>query len=168
LEQDGAGVVAIVSEMDGAAGFGFTRGEHSFMDMSAMHSLAAELGEEGRVDIEDAAREIRGNGPERQKTGHQAQIDMILAENGGDFFRESVEGGKIFFNDDVDGKVETLGAEDSLAVGIADDDAGNAGGQFATVDGVGDILERGASAGEKDAERGHGRFREAVEVKESF
>lgn len=165
LEEDGAGVVGVVGEVDGAAGFFFAGGEDGLVDVVAVHAFAAVLswaaagGRKQRgVDVEDAAGEVVGDLPKGEEAGHECEVDAVVPEDVGDAFGEGFEGAGVFAGDDVDGEVEVLGALDAFAGGVAGDDAGDLGVEFFAGDDIGEVLEGGAAAGDEDAEaEGHGR-----------
>ncbi len=104
LEEDGAGVVGVVGEVDGAAGFFFAGAEDGFVDVVAVHAFAAEFGEECGVDVHDAVGEIVGDFPESEEAGHEGEIDGVVSEVVGDGGGEIFEGGEIFSGDDEGGE----------------------------------------------------------------
>ena len=68
LEDDVAGVVAVVDIMDGDAALLFAGSKDSFVDMMPVHAFAAISGEQGGMDVDDAVGigccDTRGNEPE--------------------------------------------------------------------------------------------------------
>lgn len=68
LEDDVAGVVAVVDIMDGNAALLFAGSKDSFVDMMPVHAFAAISGEQGGMDVDDAVGigccDTRGNEPE--------------------------------------------------------------------------------------------------------
>lgn len=55
LEYMPAMVITLIHLVDGDAAFRFAGLDHGFVDMHSIHALAAVLGQQGRVDIQDAA-----------------------------------------------------------------------------------------------------------------
>src|SRR5687768_14423798 len=66
LEDNRAVVVLLIDEVNGAAGDFAAVGEDGFVNFSAVHSGAAEAGEERGVNVHDAAVVARGNGEHAQ------------------------------------------------------------------------------------------------------
>ena len=68
LEQDFALVIFLIHQMDGDARFGFFAGHHRLVDAHPVHSLAAESGQQRRMDVHDAT----GKSPD-QRNRNQPQ-----------------------------------------------------------------------------------------------
>ena len=80
LEDDGAVVVFLINEMDGAAGNFAAVGENSLVDASAVHPGAAECGEEGGVNVHDAILIARGNVEHAKPAREADEVDVVLVE----------------------------------------------------------------------------------------
>jgi hypothetical protein len=76
LGDDGAGVVFVGAEVDGAAG-DFAAGlEDGLVDVVAPHALSAEGREEGGVDVHHAVFVIGGDVPQAEPAGLDDEIDF--------------------------------------------------------------------------------------------
>ena len=86
LEECGTLVVLLVDEMDGDAALGIAALDNGLVHSVAIHALAAVLGEQRRVDVDDAAwigcNELLWN--EQQEACKYHEINVALTEHGDD------------------------------------------------------------------------------------
>ena len=128
LQEWWAGVVGVVGEVDGAAGGGFVCTEDGFVDVVAVHALAAELGQQGGVDVEDAVFVVFGGDEQGEEAGEDEQVGLRFAAGGKDGVGEGVLVWVGLAGQDVDGQAAVFRALDPLAVFVGGDDAGDLGG----------------------------------------
>ena len=87
LEDDVAGVVAVVDIMDGNAALLFAGSKDSFVDMMPVHAFAAISGEQGGMDVDYAVgigcRDTRGNEPE--EAGEDDEVRAFVLQSAQQF-----------------------------------------------------------------------------------
>lgn len=127
LKQDRSGVVGVVGEVDGAAGGLLACFEDGFVDVVAVHPLAAELGEQGRVDVEDAVGEVVGDDQQGEEAGEDEQVGLCVSAGVEDGIGEGVLVGVVFARQNLDGQALVTGTLDALAVVVGGDDTGDRG-----------------------------------------
>src|SRR5258706_7943325 len=101
LEDDWAVVVFLINEMDGAAGDFAAMGEDGFVDALAIHSRAAECGEERGVNVHDAVLVARRNVEHAKPAGEADEVDVVLVEEFDNGFGKIGGAGEGFAVDDV-------------------------------------------------------------------
>lgn len=152
LEEGWAGVVGVVGEVDGAAGGGFVGVDDGLVDVVAVHALAAELGEQGGVDVEDAVGVVVGDNEQGEEASEDEQVGLGVAAGGENGVGEGVLVGVLLAGQDVDGQAAVFGALDAFAVVVGGDDAGDGGVEGACGDAVVEVEEGRAPAGEGNGE----------------
>src|SRR5581483_2001707 len=75
LQQDGALVVVQVGQVDRAAGLPGAGAEDRLVHAVPVHALAAEVREQGRVDVEDPPLELAGEEVAADEARHDHQVD---------------------------------------------------------------------------------------------
>lgn len=146
LDEDGAGVVGVVGEVDGAAGDLAAVVEDGLVDVVAVHALAAEAGEEGGVDVEDFALVVGWDDQEAEEAGEADEVGVGVAGGVEDGVGEGVFVGVLLAGQDVDGEVELFGALDAEAGGVGGDDGGDVGVELAGLGAFVEVLQGGAAA----------------------
>ena len=116
LDDDGAGVVFVGAEVDGAAGDLAASLEYRFVDVVAPHALSAEGREEGRVDVHHAVFVLRGDVPEAEPAGLDDQIDFGRVEDFGNAGTERVHIVKLIAAEDHRFQTQFAGAVDRKSV----------------------------------------------------
>lgn len=137
-----------VDEVDGDARTGLVGGVDGFVYMVAPHALAAELGQEGGVDVDDATgvslHQIGGH------FGQEAcQDDVVAAVDGAEHEVGVVV--ELLAGDDGGGHAQSLGAHEGVGIRAAADDDGDfhVGVVLEVLD---DVLAVGSAAGHEDGE----------------
>lgn len=148
LDEDGAVVVAVVGEVDGAAGDLAAVLEDSGVDVVAVHAGPAEGREQGRVDIEDAPLEVVGDLEEAEEASEDDEVSAVLAAGLEDGGGEGAEIGVVLAAELEDGDllVEVAGLCGLEGFGAGGDDQGEGGVEAAIGDAVGEVLEGTATA----------------------
>jgi len=157
LEDDLAFVVLFRDEVDGTSGFGFAGGYDGFVHVDAVHAFAAEFGEEGGMNIEDAPGE---SGEDRCREEAEISSEADVGGGGcGEGGAETFAVGRFIRldGDDGGGDAELDGTLETGEVGFGGDDDGDFGGEAAITGGgdkVGHIAAP-ALAADEDGESGH-------------
>lgn len=125
LEDDGAGIVGVVDEVDGAAGDFAAVIDDGLVDVVAEHPFAAEGGEEGGVDVHGAAEVAIGEVEEAEPAGEADEIDVGLVTEGENRAAEIFDGGIVAALDGVGGEIGGGGALEALQVWLGADDEGD-------------------------------------------
>lgn len=144
LEDRGTGVELVVDVVNRAARFGVLGFQHSFVDVVAVHSFAAMLGEEGRVNIEDAMVVGGWDFEQLEIACEDNEVDVVFAEQG--FERVGWDDAR----DDFDEEASLATALNASSGVAAADDERDGCVEFASLDGVKEI-EYGASAAGDEA-----------------
>src|SRR6266850_57466 len=152
LEDDGTIIVFLINEMDGATGDFAAVGEDGLVDVEAVHATSAEAGEEGGMNIDDAAVIARGDVEHAKPAGEADEIDFVLVEQFENGVREIGGAGERFAVDDVGGDGGLGSAVEGEDVGTGGDDDVDAGVEGFGGDSVDEILQGGAGAGGEDRE----------------
>lgn len=147
LEDYGAAVVLGVDEVDGAARLGVPGVDDGLVDVVPVHAGAAVAGEQGGMDIDNAARVGGGDVDELEVSrehspGDSACLEALLQGFGGDAPFEYLDGDAPFA-----GPV----SPEAFAGG---DDEGDLGVEAGGVDLVEEVEQRAAAAGEEDRQAG--------------
>ena len=167
---DGAGVYFGSDEMDGAAGY-FYAGVESLLDgmeaakdgdgsavAGGVGAADAIVGQEGGVNVDDAARELgeEGGAENAHPAGQHEQINLEELQPGGQF--------GLAFLAVVPGQVHSLQVmlmSAFQAVGVyvvADDQYDFNAGEFVALDGIDQGLEVAAGTGDQDSQAQSGLF----------
>ena len=157
LKDDGAGVVAAVDEVDGAARQLAAVGEDGFVNFSAVHPAAAEAGEEGGVDVHGPAVIAGGEFEEAQPASEDNQVNLGLVHDGEDSIAKGGAGGVLLAVDHVGREVGFDGALGADEVGAGSDNGFDSRVKLSRGDPVEEVLEGGAGAAEKHGEFDGGR-----------
>ena len=155
LGDDGAGVHAVVDEVDGAAALGGTVGDGLFPGVEAGVG-----GEEGGGDVEDAPGEgvEEGAFDEAHETGEADDFGPGGLEGGGGFLlgRGGEFLGEAAAVDEGGGEVGVPGALKDEGVRVVGEDEDDFRVEAALADGVENGLHVGTGAGTENAEAEHG------------
>lgn len=89
-------VVFEIGKMDSRSGHLDSRIDHRFMDMVAIHPLAAESRDERRVDIDDTPAVFLREKVQRHETSQDNQVHRVLVEVQIDSQAEFAMAGKFF------------------------------------------------------------------------
>ena len=84
LGDDGAAVVFGADIVNRAAACSFTSGEHGFVHMVAVETLATVGGQQCRMNVDGAAFPVRWDGPTLQVASEDGKVDVRCVERGGD------------------------------------------------------------------------------------
>ena len=141
LEDDVAGVVLFVDVVDGDAGGGVAGVEDGLVDVVAVHAFAAVAGEEGGVDVDDAAGVglEEGGGEAPEEAGEDDEVDAEVAE----LVEEAGGVEEVVAGDEDGGEVEAPGALEDGGAGVVADDGDDAG-HGALLEVEGDVFGVGA------------------------
>src|SRR5690606_12433807 len=124
--------------------------EDGLVDAVAVHAGSAEGGEEGWVDVDDAAFVAGGDLDEFEVAGEDDPVDAVFAEEGAEAFGGDDAG------DDEGGDAGVAGVLGARAFAAGDDEF-DGGGEGAGADVVEEVEEGAAARGEEDGEaRGGG------------
>ena len=152
LQDDRAVVVLVVRVMDGGAADLGAVGQDRLVDVVTVQSFSAERRDQGRVRIDDAVGEVRGNLQQAHKSGQDHQIDRLLADG---VPNDSVEfGGSpnlLSRNHDSRDAVPT-GAFETEGILARANHASHGGVQGTLINLIEDVLQGGASTGEQHRE----------------
>ena len=154
LDEDRAGVVGLVGEVDGAAGDLASGFEDGSVDVKAVHARSAECGQEGGVDVEDAEDVVVGDPQEAEEAGKADEVGLGIADEFPDGAGKSVDvaSGEVLAVDQVDGQVEFAGGDGVVAFGVGADDGGDFRAEATGLNVVVEVLKRGPAAADKDGE----------------
>lgn len=149
LDDNGAVIELFVDEVDGAAGDFDAVGEGLLLGFEA-----GEGGQQGGMDIENAAREGGDKaGREQAHVAGEADEIGVVGLKAGDHVGIVLGAGAAFGDEDGGGKAELAGGGEAGSFSdVGDDDGDFNAGQAAGADGFRDGEEVGAAAGEEDAE----------------
>lgn len=154
LKQRRASVVGVVCKVDGAAGGGFACCEDGFMHMMAVHALAAELGQQRRVDIQHTAGKVVRDDKQREEASEDQQVSVGFSADAEHGIGEGMLVEVGLAGHDMDVKATVLGAFNTLTVIVGCDDTGNLSVEGACLDAVIEVEQGCAPAGERDCEAG--------------
>lgn len=149
LEDDGAVIVLIVAIVDGASAGLATRGEHGFVDPPAVKAGAAEIRQQGGVNVDDAAGEMGGYPPERKEAGHADEVGAV--HRGVDFILELLFGECSAIHDH-DGQTERTRPFDAGDVAARADHAEQRRGKRTFGDALVQVDHGPAAAGDQDGQ----------------
>ena len=118
LEEDGAVVVLVVGQMDGAARDAGTARDHRFVDVVSVEAMSGEGRDEGGMDVQHAVAKVFGDFEQGKKPGQCDEVDAESAEFGEDRGREGGDIGEGLAGDDFTGDGGVGGALDAATVGM--------------------------------------------------
>ena len=151
LGDDGAGVVFVGAEVDGAAGDFAAGVEDGFVDVMSPHALSAEGREECGVDVHHAVFVVGGDVPEAEPAGLNDEIDAGGVQCLGQFCAEGFDIGKVFAADDGRFEAEFTGAVTAGDLGAGADDGDDFGVEAAGGDFVLEVDHGASAAAEENA-----------------
>ena len=149
LEEDGAVVVLVVGQMDGAARDAGTARDHRFVDVVSVEAMSGEGRDEGGMDVQHAVAKVCGDFEQGKKPGQCDEVDAEGAEPGEDRGREGGDIGEGLAGDDFTGDGGVGGALDAATVGTAGDDEGDVDGQASGGAFLDEVEEGRAAAGDE-------------------
>lgn len=152
LRDDGAAVVVGGDPVDGDASFCFASLPNGLVNVVAVHSLAAELGQQGGMEVEYpmgiGVDEVRRN--YEQESSQNDEIDIVFFEQIEHFFLVLEVG----FRNDGRRDVQSLGSHECKGIGAVADNERNA--DFIVVGEIADdVFAVGAAAGNENGEIFH-------------
>ena len=153
LGYDGAAVVLFVHEVDADAGDALARSKDGGVDALAVHSLSAEFGQEGRVDVQDAVSVLaqRLGAELSHVSGEGDELDTMRRKGVGDGFVKTRRIGMSYGAEVGGGDVRAAGAFEGEGAGVVGDDDADFGVERAVGAGVNDGLEVGSAVRGEDA-----------------
>ena len=157
LEEDGAVVVLVVGQMNGAARDAGTASDHRLVDVVTVEAMSGEGRDEGRMNVQHAVAKVFWNFEEGEEPGEGDEVDAQGAEPGEDRGREGGDIGEGLAGDDFTRDGGVGGALDAATVGTAGDDEGDVDGQASGGAFLDEVEEGRAAAGDE-----HGNAQGAV------
>ena len=155
LGYHGASVIFFVHEVDADAGDACACGKHRRVDALAVHSLSAEFGQKGWVDIQDAvvvsAQRPGAKFPHVPSQGDE--FDSVRGQGIGD---GGVQTRRVRVGDRAEvggGDIRASGAFQAMGAGVVGDDHADFGVEGTFRAGVNDGLEIRATVRGKDSDR---------------
>ena len=149
LQDHAPGVVRLVGEVDGAARLPLAVRDDGFVHTPPVHALAAELGQQRRVDVQHTAREVVRDLQQTQKPAEADQVDPVLTDDAEHVVREAGEVVVVLASYDVARQVQRVGALEAFRLVVRGDDDRDLGAQRSVVNLVGEVLHRGPAAADE-------------------
>ena len=152
-------IVLIVDEMDRAAAHRAAPFEHRAVNMVTMKALPTEGREERRMDVDDAAGEVGGDGEEVEKPGHDDEVWRGFPADGKDRLAPSGRCTPLP-RQHRDGDPGPAGDVDAANVGPARDNDDHRRSEAPGGNPIEEVFQRSAGARQEHSEaagRGHAR-----------